>query len=44
MTLAKIVGIIDALRHERYRFTPVGGSTSQKEREDAPARLAVVVG
>ena len=30
MSLGKIERIIDAMRHERYRFAPAGGSTSRK--------------
>ena len=30
MSQTKIARIIDALRHERYRFTPESGSTSRK--------------
>ena len=41
---AKIGRIIDALRHERYRFKPVQRLHSQEEREEKAARPAVVVG
>jgi len=44
MSQIKIARIIDALRHERYRFTPVKRVYIEKEREDASARFAVVVG
>ena len=37
----KIARIIDALRHERYRFTPVKRVYIEKEREDASAGFAV---
>jgi len=40
MSIEKIEAIIDALRHERYRFSPFGASTSEEEfGEAAPSRL-----
>ena len=46
MSLAKIGRIIDALRHERYRFQPVrtGLHPEEEQRQNAAARLAVMVG
>ena len=45
MSLGKIERIIDALRHERYRFSPVRRMLHpEKEREDASAGPADVVG
>ena len=40
MSLAKIGRIIDALRHERYRFQPVRGFTSRKRAEAKCGRSA----
>ena len=44
MSMEKIERIIDALRHERYRFSPVRpgppGADPEEERETAPARPA----
>ncbi len=45
MTLTKIGSIIDALRHERYRFKPVKRTyIPKKEREAQAAGIAVLVG
>ena len=45
MSLAKIGRIIDALRHERYRFQPVRRVyIPKKNRQNAAARPAVMVG
>ena len=46
MSLAKIQAIIDALRHERYRWTPVRRIYIEKKgtEEEAPAGVADVVG
>ena len=44
MSQIKIARIIDALRHERYRYPGQAGLHPEKEREDASARFAVVVG
>ena len=45
MSLGKIGRIIDAMRHERYRFSPVtAGPHPEEEREDAPAGPADLVG
>ena len=45
MSLAKIGRIIDALRHERYRFQPVKRVyIPKKNGEDETARPAVLVG
>ena len=45
MSLAKIGRIIDALRHERYRFQPgQAGLHPEEEREEKTARPAVLVG
>ena len=45
MSLAKIDAIIEAMRHERYRFAPVRRIyIPQEEREDAPAGPADLVG
>ena len=44
MSEAKIDQIIEAMRHERYRFAPSSaGAQPEEERENAPARPAVVV-
>ena len=42
--LGKIGRIIEAVRHERYRFSPAGGPDPQEERETEAARHAHVVG
>ena len=45
MTLGKIQAIIEALRHERYRWTPVRRTyIAKKNREEASARAADMVG
>jgi hypothetical protein len=45
MSLGKIGRIIDALRHERYRFSPVKRVyIPKKERQAQAARLAALVG
>ena len=45
MSLAKIERIIDAMRHERYRFRPVRRVyIPEEEREDETAGPAVLVG
>ena len=45
MTMGKIERIIDALRHERYRFKPVRRRLHpEEEREAAAAWPAIVVG
>ena len=44
MSLGKIRRIIDAMRHERYRFSPVRRIYIPKEREVAPAGAADLVG
>ena len=45
MSLAKIGRIIDAMRHERYRFQPVQRVyIPKKNGKHAAARLAVMVG
>ena len=45
MSLAKIGRIIEAMRFERYRFSPVRRThIPQEEWEDAPAGIADVVG
>ena len=44
MSLAKIGRIIDALRHERYRFQPgKTGLHPEEERQEKAARPAVMV-
>ena len=45
MSLGKIGRIIDAVRHERYRFSPARrGLDPEKERETETARHAHLVG
>ena len=45
MSLGKIERIIDAMRHERYRFSPVtAGLHPEEERETTPAGHADLVG
>lgn len=45
MSQAKIGRIIDAMRHERYRFAPgAAGAHPEEEREDPPAGAAGLVG
>ena len=43
MSEEKIEQIIDAMRHERYRFCPAPGLHPEKEWETPAARHAVVV-
>ena len=43
MSLAKIGRVIDALRHERFRFQPVGQSTSRRKTDQKAARNAAMV-
>ena len=45
MSLARIGRIIDAMRHERYRFQPVKRTyIPQEERKEKTARTAILVG
>ena len=44
MSLAKIGRVIDALRHERYRFQPQNGSTSRRRAASYGRWPAVMVG